>query len=211
MLPSLGHTQDNVILHRLASRRDRVEPLIRLVLRRQPLLINRVDDEGHTPLYKALRERAVNNVHLLLSLGADPLAMCEEIEDYNALQMAVVGGSCACAYAILSAVTQPDLRKWLLEHASSEEETALDLACKGHASDEAEAMVSLLLRAGADPNHAGPHGYTALHHALHSGHAPFVRALLDHGANASIKCPQHGPTTRCCGTDSMHQALAGNL
>jgi ankyrin repeat protein len=48
------------------------------------------------------------------------------------------------------------------------------------------ALVSALLRAGAEVNLLAPDGSSALMSAAENGSLPIVRALLESGANASV-------------------------
>ena len=46
--------------------------------------------------------------------------------------------------------------------------------------------INLLLKAGADINAQGEHGYTALHEAVEQGHLDLVKLLIQWGADPSI-------------------------
>ncbi len=47
--------------------------------------------------------------------------------------------------------------------------------------------IGMLIRAGADINALGEHGYTALHEAVEQEHTAVIQLLLYHGADQSIK------------------------
>jgi ankyrin repeat protein len=62
------------------------------------------------------------------------------------------------------------------------------------AKNGSEAMIELLLKAGADANSTDEHGTTVLMTAAASGSAGAVRSLIDHGADVNAREGAHGQT-----------------
>ena len=55
--------------------------------------------------------------------------------------------------------------------------------------EDALAIISMMLGAGADPNVKNDDGYTLLHYAVKAQNIPFIKALLKHGADPKINMP----------------------
>lgn len=192
----LGLGVNNTLLHDYACGTD-TQALIRLVHGRQPLLIDSTDGEedGLTPLLRAIKEFRPENARLLLSLGADPLALAPA-RAQTALHLAVEADDPASAAAVLDALAlAPGRRSQLLRARDLDGYTALHRLCMR--PKVSAGMLDCLLSAGADPDAKAPDGHTALHYALHNDAGAHVMALLGFGADKSMVCPQHGDTSMC--------------
>lgn len=113
--------------------------------------LNAFNKTGDTPLHIAARKDQAEIIALLIEKGADPLRGTEHLPDYTALDDAVRFGSEKAAEALA-------LSGGFNDNPKNGEANALHRACeKGKA-----AIVSALLRAGADPNLLSPAGQTPL-------------------------------------------------
>jgi len=86
--------------------------------------------------------------------------------------------------------------------------TALEVACKRGG----EGLVQLLLRAGADAKSVckAPH-HGPLCEASREGNTVIVKALLDHGADASARCYHYGPALKATRFDSNSQMYVNHI
>jgi ankyrin repeat protein len=131
-----------------------------------------------TPLMKAARLRNLELVRALLSAGADVNSTCAG----TALSTAAGEGNLEMVRFLLSQGAKVNT---VITSASSSDETALaSAALEGHLD-----VVQVLLAAKADVNAA--HG-AALYHAVELRQNDVARALLDAGANPSLRYPNGG-------------------
>lgn len=120
---------------------------------------------GATPLMVAVAYLEVASVRTLLDAGADPAL---GLADGHTPLMVAAGA------AIEKEARPSDLIRWNVTDA----DTPLVPRDRG----DVEAIVQLLLEAGASPRETGPGGQTALHIAAAEGHVAVIRALVAHGA-----------------------------
>lgn len=73
-----------------------------------------------------------------------------------------------------------------------------------------EAIMRMLLEAGANPDVQQQGGWTALHSAAKHGSRPLLDLLLNHGADTSIKS-NDGKTARDMANDAGHAEIANRL
>jgi ankyrin repeat protein len=130
-------------------------------------------------LVRAMDSREGQEVHRLLAGGLkDPDADvrgCAAEQVTRRLLAAVSGSDVATLAGLLEAGADPNA-------ADSEGQPLMVVSLKALKGQEVEEVVSLLVRAGADPNQAGPKRTSPLELALGTGSAKLVRMLL--GAKA---------------------------
>jgi cytohesin len=167
---------------------------LRRLLNADRSLANRMGDaEGSRPIHYAAA-KSLAAVELLLSYGADPLAVGS---DGNALHLAVWFNNAEVVDFLIAQGIN-------VNATAGAGETPLHFAAlQGH-----EAIAAKLLAHGANPNVATTHGptdmfktqppvvgETPLHLAAAYGHAAIVTLLLAHGAGKDA-CDRTGQTAR---------------
>jgi len=150
---------------------DAVQALVKAGADRSqiPRDLNRKDKAGFTPLVEALRRNDMSSARALFQLGLDPNS--RDGSGRTLLEGAAFSGNVELARILIeegadvnASDNADDKHKW----------TPLLLAAQmGHA-DVAEALV----KAGADPSHAGPGGWNALMQASYFGHLDIARILI---------------------------------
>ncbi|KAM9376261.1 ankyrin repeat and SOCS box protein 15 [Pholidichthys leucotaenia] len=162
--------------------------------------------EGETPLTLAVRAGVVENVKLLLKIGASPHTYNSSRE--TPLLLAVRAGSPQMVSILLSGgaqVEQVCLKKWTAVHEASQvgstqilkmllqngggvkETDQHGVTPLGIAAEYSHPEVlELLIRYGADVNAQAPNGDSILFDAAGSGNPEVINILLQNGANANI-------------------------
>lgn len=149
------------------------------VFARDPVAIERRDDNARTPLHVAAFMRRPDFVKLLMSQGADPDAL--DAQRYDAVTIAAVNDDEATLDALLRAGASARLVT------SPYDGTALIAAAHlGH-----DGVVRRLVAAGAPLDHVNTLGWTALIEAIVLGdggprHVATVEALVKAGARRDI-------------------------
>lgn len=139
-----------------------------------------VDEAGASasPLVIAVTRRNPETIHLLLAAGADPdLAATTPIEGTLCTDDL---HDCA-AVAGLVQLTPPEDRPDGHEHGPFLQALTTTPLLEAAWNGDGE-VVDALLAAGADPNHPGDLGFTALHAAAAAGNEEIVAALFAAGA-----------------------------
>ena len=151
------------------NRRDMVELLLA-----KGADVNKEEDDGGTALIVAAAAGHADMVKLLLSHGAD--ANHKDNGGHTALLLAAGG-------AVFGAMPPFLLKEILGEEATERGEQLLSSMGTEH-----QAVMELLLKAGADANiQADDCGLTALMFAGLGGSVELVQMLLSHGANVNLK------------------------
>lgn len=171
--------------------------------------------EGETPLMTAARSGAVDGVRALVAAGADVEAR-ESTRGQTALMWAVAQGHHDVVSELLEAGAGVSVRSKLRPRLMSNEGVfggAFDHAVVENlggftplmfaARNGDIASARLLVGAGADVNQVAGNDAVALVLAVHSGHTPFAKFLLDLGAD---------PNADGAGYTALHAAvLRGDL
>ena len=135
---------------------------------------NARDENGDTPLHRAVLWGDAGAIAPLLEAGADPNARDENGD--TPLHKAVFQGHADAIAALLEAGADPEAR-------DRYGRTPLHrVAGYGHAG-----VIAALLEAGADPTARSEDGDTPLHEAAWNGQADAITALLDAGADPKAR------------------------
>jgi ankyrin repeat protein len=174
-------------LHHAAQNCD-IPRLRQLIAAGAPL--NEFDARLNTPLHDAVRAGKAPCVFLLLKAGANP---------YPPNRAGETGHLLARRFP----ETETSSRMVaLFEHPNLVAPATNSIAYA--ALRGLDAVVSVLLEAGVDPNAADPDGRTPLHHAALKGRASLVQLLLEHGASVEAR--------DSAGSRPLHDAaLGGNV
>lgn len=130
---------------------------------------------SYTPLMAAIEQHRQEAALLLLERGADPVAVSPD--GYSPIYLAVEADDTVLAEELIRRGASPTWRRpmpdWAPIHVAAGE---------GNAE-----MISLLVRAGAEPNEPDDEGETPLLIALRSGYPDAARKLLDLGADPAAR------------------------
>ena len=143
----------------------------RQLLCQNPALINQPDDQGNTPLMKAVANKHAAMVSLLISKEANP--HLRNAEGKTAMALAVSQNHYPTTQALIVGGAQEQ------QQASIHQSHPLIIACTSHKEDE----VRRLSASGADLQVTDKRGWTLLHHAARFGNTNIVKQLLDAGLN----------------------------
>jgi ankyrin repeat protein len=171
--------------------------------------------EGETPLMTAARSGTADGVRALVAAGADVDAR-ESTRGQTALMWAVAQGHHGVISTLLDAGVDVSARSKARPRLMSNEGVfggAFDHAVVEHLGGFTPLLFAarhgdigsarLLLAGGADVNDVAANGASALVLAIHSGHSPLAKFLLDHGAD---------PDADDAGYTALHAAvLRGEL
>jgi ankyrin repeat protein len=156
-------------------------------------------DRGQTALMLAAAEMHADVVKVLIEGGADvqarskggftPLMFAAQQGDLESARHLIASG------ANLNEIT-PDGNSPLLVAAGSIAATSATDYRLVHRPSGHEAVAILLLEKGANPDHAGSFGMTALHAAVETGKPALLRALLARGANPNARLTSGLPFRR---------------
>ncbi|KAK7467793.1 hypothetical protein BaRGS_00036981 [Batillaria attramentaria] len=125
-----------------------------------------IDNDGQTALHRACSQSNAEIVKSLLNHGADPKAI--DSNGQTALHLA-----CSCSWA------KAEIVKVLLDH-------GVDPKAR-----DSNGKTAIQTESGCDLNAVNERGNTALHEACTFCHSDIVQALLDGGADMSIKNKDH--------------------
>lgn len=178
----------------IAARHDCAQSLDLLI--KSGANIHARNAHGETALAQAVASGHADSVQILLAHGAQ----AEIRENGRQLQtLAFRSGSPQVLSALISQGLDVNARTPMGRacfHLPTERPTQdhvtplMQFATIGNAhkgSDHAHAMVDTLLKAGADLNAQDQHGQTALIHALQGGHYGVALALIDAGADVTLR------------------------
>jgi len=174
----------------MACARTGTVPGVKALLARGAASDAKDHDRGQTALMLATAAMHADVVKVLIEGGADVQARSKG--GFTALMFAARQGDLESARHLIAAGANvneitPDGDSPLLVAAGSIAATsATDYRLVPRPSGH-EALGVLLLEKGADPNHAGSFGMTALHAAVETGKPALVGMLLAHGANPNAR------------------------
>jgi len=154
--------------------------------------INAPDERGYTALHVASEYHRFQAVLQLLNFDTSQASITTQPANPNS--------------------AAPDSER----NSSLSRTTPLDLALRNQSSsfETAEAVAEMLLLAGADVDHAGRHGLTALHHATKARNVSLVTLLLNFGADCRVRADgdngSPGKTPLHCAVSEPLQRDNGN-
>lgn len=172
---------------------------VRRKLAREPAALGERDENGLSPVMRALYEARPDIVEVLLDQGAEldlfeaaALGRTELVgklvgrskqrareyssDGFTPLHLAAFFGQTDAVALLLDRGAEIDARS---KNTALRLVTPLHSAAAGHRTEAA----LLLLDRGADPNAEQPGGWTPLHQAAANGDLVLCKALLEHGAN----------------------------
>lgn len=221
-----GHTQRTVLM---IAARNGAEEVVRCLLQRVDMDINKADASGSTALILAAAEGHTSVVSLLLDdEGIDINA--SDHQGHSALIIAAARGLQAIVKQLLAKGATAliaahhgyttNIQRAVLQGQVSAVETmvahganirSLDSLGKSLLHDATLAgsseIVRLLLRNGLDPNARCHHGYTPLHYASLLHKPSVTKVLLDSGADPSL-IDSYGRSPRVVAWQEGHVRLA---
>ena len=171
---------------------------VRRKLEREPAALGERDENGLSPVMRALYEARPDIVEVLLDKGAEldlfeaaALGRTELVgklvgrskrragayssDGFTPLHLAAFFGHADAVVLLLDRGAEIDARS---KNTRLRSVTPLHSAAAGHRTEAA----LLLLDRGADPNAEQPGGWTPLHQAAANGDIVLCKALLEHGA-----------------------------
>lgn len=183
---NVADNRANFLLHYAATLAD--TKILKALLDAKAI-IDVQNSSGKTPLFLAVSEQNIEAVKMLLSAGADP-----EIGRFQ-------------SQPLLEAINQKNIElvKLLLPKIkdinvkSSKGENFLDAAIYHNDADE---LVELLLKAGANPSYINSYGETLLHQAVEKNNTKIVQLLLKHNIEINHQAND--------GDTALHEAVKDN-
>ncbi|KAJ5451904.1 hypothetical protein N7445_000087 [Penicillium cf. griseofulvum] len=176
----------------IASRFGLTDLVTNLLDQNPRSLINEMDDDFETALYKACMNNHITTVSTLLQYGADPNAGMSSL---TPLYISVMNNNLPLAKLLLDNGATPDIE-------CTDDWTALHKAADSGLLD----LVELLVLRGSSMSRYSARGLTALHRAAGKGHIEVIKYLLDHGAR--IDCTSEDGWTPLHGAASAGQTRA---
>ncbi|MBU1107478.1 MAG: ankyrin repeat domain-containing protein [Candidatus Riflebacteria bacterium] len=148
---------------------------ITALIAQYPHLVNENDKDGMTLLFKAIQQKNLRAMELLIGKDADP-HRCEAIQGSSPLLMAVNLG-------------QADMVKILLESGSDPEIKGIfgQTPLIRSVTEGYFPVLALLLEFGSLLDRRDDSGNTALMHAIEDGQLEMVKALIFAGSDTSLK------------------------
>lgn len=143
--------------------------VVKVLLEKDQDSINKVNDEGETPLILAVQQSNLVITQLLLSAGAQP--ECADLSGVMPLHIAAGNGDLFVAKALLAAGADIDAK-------TTDGQTPLIMAAKMGRND----FTAMLIETGADVNSVDNEQHSALHYATEAGYTEIVEQLLVAGA-----------------------------
>lgn len=143
--------------------------VVKVLLEKDKDSVNKVNDDGETPLILAVRRSNLVITQLLLDAGAKP--ECADINGIMSLHIAADNGDLFVAKALIGAGAGIDAK-------TTDGETPLILAAKSGKND----FTAMLIEAGADVNAVDNEQHSALYYATEAGFTEIVEQLLMAGA-----------------------------
>lgn len=156
--------------------------------------VDKPRDTGMTPLYAASFGGHIAVVRRLLAARAEPSS--QSAHGITPLHVASHNGHKEVMTALLAAGAA-------VNHPHPDRAAVLHFAAQQGHSD----VVSALLEAGAKVNQCC-RGFTALHIAIHIGHAEVAKVLCSHGADRTVLEPHTGDTLQAIALRKGHTQLA---
>jgi ankyrin repeat protein len=160
------HEEPGRTLHEAAAAGD-VEAL-REIVKREPHLVSRCDEEGWTALHRAAREGRLDVMRALLELGADVEDRSCAAPRVQPLHEAVRSGGEAAVALLLAADANPNARR------DGGFTPLHDAVSGGQAS-----VVRMLVARGADPRAEDANGRTAVDVARDMEHGELLALLTN--------------------------------
>lgn len=143
--------------------------VVKILLEKEKDSINKVNDEGETPLILAVRRSNLVITQLLLDAGAGP--ECADLNGVMPLHIAADNGDLFVAKALMAAGAD-------MNRKTTEGQTPLILAAISGRND----FTAMLTEAGADVNAVDNEQHSALYYATEAGYTEIVEQLLMAGA-----------------------------
>ncbi|WWR16708.1 ankyrin repeat domain-containing protein [Lachnospiraceae bacterium JLR.KK008] len=143
--------------------------VVKVLLEKDKESVNKVNDEGETPLILAVRRSNLVITELLLGAGAKP--ECADLNGVLPLHIAADSGDLFVAKALIAAGADINTK-------TTGGETPLILAARSGRND----FTAMLMEAGADVNAVDNEQHSALYYATEAGFTEIVEQLLMAGA-----------------------------
>lgn len=143
--------------------------VVKVLLENDKNSVNRLNDDGESPLILAVKKSNLVITELLLSAGAQP--ECADLNGVMPLHIAAGNGDLFVAKALLGAGAGIDAK-------TGEGRTPLILAARKGRND----FTAMLIEAGADVNSVDNKQHSALYYAAEAGFTEIVEQLLMAGA-----------------------------
>ncbi|MDE7238140.1 MAG: ankyrin repeat domain-containing protein, partial [Lachnospiraceae bacterium] len=143
--------------------------VVKTLIEKDPASVNKLNNDGESPLLIAVRQSNLMIVELLLAAGAE--TDCADIHGVMPLHVAAGNGDLFVGKALLAAGT--DIGKKTVEG-----QTPLILSAQNSRND----FTAMLIKAGADVNAVDNDQHSALYYASEAGYTEIVEQLLMAGA-----------------------------
>ncbi len=143
--------------------------VVKVLLEKDKDSVNKVNDDGETPLFLAVRRSNLVITQLLLTAGAQ--AQIADLNGVMPLHIAADNGDLFVAKALMGAGAEVDTK-------TTEGQTPLILAARCGKND----FTAMLIEAGADVNAVDNEQHSALYYATEAGYTEIVEQLLIAGA-----------------------------
>ena len=143
--------------------------VVKVLLEKNPESVNRLNDDGESPLLLAVRRSNLMIVELLLKAGAD--TGCADLQGFLPLHIAAAGGDQFVGKALLTAGAD-------INQKTAEGQTPLIFAARNSRND----FTAMLIEQGADVNAVDNDQHSAMYYASEAGYTEIVELLLMAGA-----------------------------
>lgn len=143
--------------------------VVKVLLEKDPSSVNKLNDDGDSPLILAVHKSNLMIVELLLAAGASP--DCANTDGVLPLHIAAAKGDLFVGKALLAAGAD-------INQKASDGQTPLILAARSGKND----FTAMLIEMGADVNGVDNEQHSALHYASEAGYTEIVEQLLTAGA-----------------------------
>lgn len=160
-------TYGNTTLHHACWNEQ--SEVVKVLLEKDPAGVNRLNDEGESPLVLAVRRSNLMIAELLLAAGARP--DCADAEGVEPLHIAAEKGDLFIGKALLAAGAE-------INRKTSDGQTPLILAARNGKND----FTAMLIEMEADVNSVDNDQHSALYYASEAGYTEIVELLLTAGA-----------------------------
>lgn len=188
-------------------------------LNQDPALARLADDNQKTALHVAAEHNHPILVHLLIAKGADvqaetnwgmtPLAWAATVNSQAAAAVLLERGATLNLYSAAGLGRMDTVAACCASHA--EDAAAISDAFYVASRSGHTDVAAYLLDQGADVNHRGFFGGTALHWAAGNGHLETVQLLLSRGARKDIRCEKFQATPQHWALEFEHNDIAALL
>lgn len=143
--------------------------VVKILLEKEKDNVNKVNDDGESPLMLAVKRSNLVITQMLLSAGAQPGQA--DLNGIMPLHIAAGNGDLFVAKSLIAAGADVDAK-------ATEGQTPLILAARRGKND----FTAMLIEEGADVNGVDNEGHSALYYATESGYTEIVEQLLMAGA-----------------------------